>query len=122
MQMWSLTNNNTPYIGRAYFKTGTASIFILKIARFAVEDTKFDGRSACDAYQKFLYTLLYAELHERLHLFFKHELGKWAYSERIIHSLETPLMQALMREQRIYDYVDLFWEVFEWMKEQMKHG
>jgi len=120
MQMWSLNDNNTPYIGRAYFKTGTASIFILKIARFAIEDTQFHGESVSEAYQRFLYTLLYAEVHERLHLFFKQELGKMAYSEKVIHSLEKPLMQALMIEQRLYDYVNLFWEVFEWMKEQIE--
>jgi len=116
MQMWSLNNNKSPYIGRAYFKRKTTSIFILKTLRECI----WYSDNAKEAYTFFIREIIRTEFHEFMHIFFYHELKKWSCSEKTKFEPLEVMITPYLGEVLADSYAELFYEVFEWLKEKVK--
>jgi len=116
-QLYSLNANQSPYVGRAYFKKRQTSIMILKILREAVI---YSG-DAEEAFSIFLSEVLLVENHELLHLFFKHELGKWAYAEKKIDKCAFALSEAMITHlDTLAEYIEMYHDILEWLKTEVE--
>lgn len=112
----------TKTIGRVYFKSNSTSIMIAKILKFAIEDTPKSGLTLRlldpeGTFAVFLTELLRVEIHEQLHIFLNQTLKQWRCSERLISHYDI-ILTDMLAETLTKDYVELYREVLEWLKEK----
>lgn len=133
-QLYSLKMGKSDIIGRAYWKRPRVTIFVAKIANFAVkhilEDVKNDKctweNASYKAYVNFLKEYSLTEIHEYLHkwLYFtvnvKDKRGhtRWASSENLICLLSESMLDAVA-DSIAFGYSSMFNPILSWMKEQI---
>ena len=96
---WSLKSKR--FLGRAYWKTRSGSIFLCNIFQSST------------GFGNFLSNLLVTMFHEYLHLFFKFELGKYQNScKTVIEPISIALCNEMADDpifvnQMVEDFMDL---------------
>ena len=127
MQQFSLKISKSNIIGEAYWRRNgkllpkrkqRTTIFIAKIAQYALKEGIIEDYNALKAFVVFLEDLLDTELHEHYHIFFAN-IKKHPSSERQTKFFVKESFE-LIAEILAKGYAECYMDVFLWLDNELK--
>lgn len=121
MQLFTIKITKGDIIGRAYFDLDKTTIFIAKIAQFALAEARSKNHTAFTAFGYFLAQLLETEIHEHIHMFLFSNLKQKQYSEKTVEFYSEKML-PLVAELVSKGYVECYTDVLYWMEKEMRES